>query len=82
MSVLDMTLNNLVLLMLELWGIWSSSLLSLLPGSLWPGVVAPDNVQSMGQIKLNCVLMLNWIGWNGTVLTIKLHTYDELNYLR
>ena len=23
-----------------------------LPGLLWPGVIAPDRVQSMGQIKL------------------------------
>ena len=26
---------------------------------LWPGVVAPDRVLSMGQIELNYVLMLN-----------------------
>ena len=30
-----------------------------LPGLLWPGVVAPDIVLSMGQIELNRVLMLN-----------------------
>ena len=36
--------------MLELWGMRST--LSLLPGSLWPGVVAPDRVLSMGQIEL------------------------------
>ena len=30
-----------------------------LPGPLWFGVVAPDRVLSMGQIELNCVLMLN-----------------------
>ena len=34
------------------------SLPSLL-GPLRPGVVAPDRVLSMGQIELNCVLMLN-----------------------
>ena len=28
--------------MLELWGIWSAPSLPLLPGVLWPGVVAPD----------------------------------------
>ena len=28
--------------MLELWGMWSTSLLPLLPGPLWPLVVAPD----------------------------------------
>ena len=28
--------------MLELWGTWSTHLLSSLPGPLWPGVVEPD----------------------------------------
>ena len=28
--------------MLELWKMWNTPLLPLLPGSLWPGVVAPD----------------------------------------
>ena len=45
--------------MLELWGMRSTPLLPLLPGPLWPGVVAPGRVLSMGQIELNCVLMLN-----------------------
>ena len=36
--------------MLELWRAQSTSLLPTLPGSLWPGVVAPDRVLSMGQI--------------------------------
>ena len=34
--------------MLEFWGMWSTPLLPLLPGPLWPGVVAPDRVLSMG----------------------------------
>ena len=51
--------------MLELWGMRSTHLLLLLPGWLWPGVVVPD--LSMGQIKLNHELMLNWIVWNKTV---------------
>ena len=34
-------------------------LLPSLPGSLWPVVVAPDRVLSMGQKELNSVLMLN-----------------------
>ena len=38
--------------MLELWGIWSNPLLPSLPDPLWPGVVAPDRVLSMGQIEL------------------------------
>ena len=47
--------------MLELWGMPS------IPGSLWAGVVAPDRALSMGQIGLNCVLMLDWIVWNRIV---------------
>ena len=43
----------------ELWGMQSSPLLSLIPGPLWPRVVAPDRVLSMSQIELNCALMLN-----------------------
>ena len=38
-----------------------------LQGPLWPGVIVPDRVLSMSQIKLKCILMLNWIAWNGTV---------------
>ena len=30
-----------------------------LPGQLWPEVVEPDRVLSMGQIEINCVLKLN-----------------------
>ena len=35
-------------IMLELWGMWCTSLLPSLPGPLWVGVVAPDRVLSMG----------------------------------
>ena len=45
--------------MLELWGMRNTPSLPSLPGSTWPGVVAPDRVLSMGQIELNSVLMLN-----------------------
>ena len=45
--------------MLEVWGMRSTPSLPSLPGSLWPGVVAPDRALSMGQILLNCVPMLN-----------------------
>ena len=38
--------------MLEIQGIQSTLLMPLLSGSLWPGVVAPDRVLSMGQIEL------------------------------
>ena len=53
--------------MLELWGMQSTPLLPLLPGSPAPEVVAPHRVLSMSQIELNCVLILNWTVWNGTV---------------
>ena len=33
---------------LELWGMRSTPLLPLLPGPLWPGVVAPDRALYMG----------------------------------
>ena len=45
--------------MLELWGMWSTPLLPSPPRSLLPGFVAPDRFLFMGQIELNCVLMLN-----------------------
>ena len=38
------------------------------PDPLWPWVVVPDRVQSMGQTELKYVLMLNWIVWNSTDL--------------
>ena len=47
--------------MLEIGGIWSTPLLTSLPGPLWPEVAVPDRVLSIGQIDLNSVLMLNWI---------------------
>ena len=34
--------------MLEFWGMRSTPSLPLLPGPLWPGVVAPDRALSMG----------------------------------
>ena len=68
--------------MLELWGMWSTPSLPSLPGQLWPVVVAPDRVLSMGQIKLNCILMLKWIVWNRTVLTCKLPTYAKMKCLK
>ena len=45
--------------MLELWKIPSIPSLPSLPGPLWPGVLAPDRVLSMGQIELKFVLILN-----------------------
>ena len=71
MNVLYMTLKNLVTL--ELCGMRSTSTLPSLPGLLWSGVVAPDRILSMGQIEVNCVLML---------LTDKRCNYAKLNCLK
>ena len=53
-----------------------------LPSPLWPGVVAPDRVQSISRTELNCVLMLKWIASNRTVLTFKRCTYAKVNSLK
>ena len=45
--------------MLELWGMQITSSLLSLSVSLWSEVVEPDRVLSIGEIELNCVLMLN-----------------------
>ena len=45
--------------MLELWGMRSTPSLPSLPGPIWPRVVAPERVLSMGQIELDCVITLN-----------------------
>ena len=68
--------------MLELCGMRSTPSLPSLPSPLWPRVIAPDRVLSMGQIELNCILMLNRIAWNRNVLTFKLRTYAKLNCLK
>ena len=63
--------NGEFLVMLELWIIKSIPSVPSLPGPLWSEMVAPDRILSMGQIELNCVLMLNRIAWNGTILKCK-----------
>ena len=63
--------NGKVPVMVELWGMQSTPSLPLLSGPLWPRVVVPDSVLSVGQIELNCVLMLNWIVCNRTVYMYK-----------
>ena len=74
--------NITVPVMLEVWGMRNTPSLPSLSGPLWLGVVSPDRVLSMGQIELNCVLMLNWIAWNRNVLIFKLRTYAKLNCLK
>ena len=40
--------------MLEVWEMWSTPSLPLLPCPLWAEVVGPDRVLSMRLIELNC----------------------------
>ena len=60
--------------MLELWGMRSTSSLPLLPGSLWPSMVAPDKGpiyglnRTNGMLMLNWIISLNWIAWNRNVI--------------
>ena len=42
--------------MVDLWGMRSTPSLPLLPGPIWPDVVAPDRAQSMGWIELTAYL--------------------------
>ena len=53
--------------MQEFRGMRNTTLLPLLPGPLWPAVVAPDRALSKGQIEVNCALMLNWFPGNRNV---------------
>ena len=48
------------------------SFIAIAPWSTSAGVVIPDRVLSMGQIELNCELMLNWIVCNRTVYVYKM----------
>ena len=53
--------------MLVLWRMQSTPSLLLLSGPFGPGMVALGKAQSMGQIELSCILILNWISWIRTV---------------
>ena len=43
----------------KLWGMQINPSLPLLPGPLWPRVIAPDRVLSMEEIELKRLLVLN-----------------------
>ena len=57
---------------LELCGMLSNPSLSSLPGSLWPGVVAPDRVLSMGQTQPSCVFKLTELFEIELIICIKI----------
>ena len=89
-SVQDMTLNN-QMVKFQYCRSFEYPLIVIAPRAR---VVTPDRVLSMGQIErnrgfesllfllLNCILLLNWIARNRTVLTGKLHTFAKLNCLK
>ena len=68
--------------MLELWGIRSTSSLQSLPDLIWPGVVAPNWVLCMGQVELNVVRMLNWIASSRTLFNFQLCIDVKLNCMK
>ena len=61
--------------MLELWGMRSTPSLPSLPDPLWPGVVAPDRVLSMGQ------MIPYQIGLGGKFDNYFIHTSVEVSEL-
>ena len=79
-----MTLNNLMVRSSKAGALRCAEypFIAIAPRSIWPGVVTPNRVLSMRKIELNCVLMLNWITWNTTIVIFKQRTYDELNCLK
>ena len=62
-SEYDIKQSDNKLLAWETWEMWSTPSLPLLPGPLWPGVLAVNRVLSVGQIEqtmwANKGLMLN-----------------------
>ena len=70
--------DSAVPVMLEFEGRSTPLLLSLL-GPLWPEVVSPDTVLSIGQKELNSVIRTKCIVWNKTVYDIE--TVLTLNWI-
>ena len=52
--------------MLRLWEMRSIPSLPLLPGPLWPGMVAPDKgpIYGLNRTKLHTYTKLNYLKWN------------------
>ena len=68
---------------LKIWIMWNTFSLLLLPGPLWPRVVSPDRVLSMGEIEL--FDYLNWVQTNDwcliELLVIHSNTWNHLTLL-
>ena len=63
--------------MRELWGIRNTPSLPLLPGPLWPGVVAPDRVLS---VLNRTVWHLKWMQTNDlySIKWLEIELFDHL----
>ena len=63
--------------MLEVWGMQSTPLLPLLPGPLWPGVVAPDKglIYGLNRTIYHASVTL-------LIFAFKLRIYAKLNCLK
>ena len=62
---------------LELWGMRSNPLLLSLPDQLLLGVVAPDRILSMDQIKLTD-RRLNWVLTNAKIKFFEMQMFNHL----
>ena len=64
---------------LQLWGMWSTPSLPLLPGSLWPRLVVPFWVPSIGQIEqlnhLLTIIIITYLKWFDCVKVIYIYIY-------
>ena len=59
------------LVLQEFWVMQGIPSLAWLSGSSWSGEIVSDRIQSMGQVKLNCVLMQNLFVRNRNVYMYK-----------
>ena len=68
--------------MLELWGMWSTPSLPLLPGPLWPGMVAPEkgSIYESNRTRSH----LNWVQTNDLcwIELLEIELFDPLTVYR
>ena len=64
----DTKLDVEVPVMLELWEMRSTPLLPSFPGALWPRVVAPNRVLSMGQKRTKMNYYINTLSYGGVLV--------------
>ena len=85
--VLGMILNCIrcETLVLEIWGMWRTSSLTLLPGQLWLGVVVLANILSKGQLyqlKIICIQHEYLISYSSKLFVLRIVTWSYDCWLR